>query len=97
MLKPFVMMAAGLAIGGCATADGGGTGSLDRLFADRCSEAQMTIARLRDTADLYEATDLADRMRRAHRLSEIWCPSVGSGPPELTGRAHAADGSATGR
>ena len=64
----------GTLLSGCAAWEtGGGANHLDNLVAGRCAGAQETIARLRDTADLYEAQDLTHRLHRATRLAEIWC------------------------
>ena len=79
-MKRFLCGTALLLLAGCAerlTDDGG---RLDTLFALRCAEAQQTITRLRDTADLYEHHDLVIRLQRATRLAEIWCSDADPAP-----------------
>ena len=71
-----------LLLSACADRPGGeSTGILDRIATDRCDEAKLTITRLRDTADLYQADDLTARLARAARIAEIWCPGFVAEPP----------------
>lgn len=85
----FSLGVAALALAGCTGWQTDNTSRLDGLFALRCAEAQQTITRLRDTADLYDHDDLVSRLQRATRLAEIWCPRTDPlpvpEPPDPTG------------
>lgn len=88
-MKVIIAVAAALLAAACADWQTDGAGRLDGLFALRCADAQQTITRLRDTADLYDHDDLVARLQRATRLAEIWCPRADPlpvlEPPEPNG------------
>ena len=73
MVKIIAVAVAALLLAGCA-------GRLDNLLDMRCAEAQHTITRLQDTADLYEEEDLVVRLQRATRLAKIWCAPDAEAP-----------------
>ena len=60
--------AAALLLTGCVTSD-----RLDNLAAGRCASAEQRITQLEETAALYDADELSERLERARRLAEIWC------------------------
>ena len=84
--------AAALFVAGCADWQTDNGSRLDGLFALRCAEAQQTITRLRDTADLYDHQDLVARLQRATRLAEIWCGTDAQAPVDLPPKEPVVDG-----